>query len=384
MRTPKPMRLGKLNMSKDPDIGNNTLRFPRMKPKNQQTDTSNDSPRMSSIKDVAKIAGVSIATVSRFVNTPDQVRAQTAKRVAQAIEKTGYAPNKLARDFRVGKTQQIMVVIPSIGIPFFEPIMRGVRRVADSVGYHILVKETAYNSLEFDDFTRLIMSKQTDGIILLSTLSPFQEPNINHVSNHPPIILGLENVAEELKDFPCVCIDNVAAAREATEFLINMGHIDIGFLYGSPYPEAALGLAREAGFRSALAAANLELNEQWRIDGKLSLRGGRQAARRLLEVETLPTAVFCANDEMAMGAIHEFKQAGLRVPQDISIVGFDDMRYAEVCDPPLTTIAQPAEEIGERSMARLLMSINGEETNTGNEIIPHRLIVRKSTAAPNR
>jgi LacI family repressor for deo operon, udp, cdd, tsx, nupC, and nupG len=137
-----------------------------------------ENSQMSSIKDVAKIARVSIATVSRYINSPDRVRAPTAKRVKEAIKITGYETNSLARNFRIGKTQQIMVVLPSIGIPFYGPIMEGVRKVADSVGYHILVMETAFNSVEFDNFTKLVMSKQTDGIILLSTLSPFKEPNI--------------------------------------------------------------------------------------------------------------------------------------------------------------------------------------------------------------
>lgn len=343
---------------------------------------------MSSIKDVAKMARVSIATVSRYVNSPDQVRAPTAKRVAEAIRITGYETNSLARNFRTGKTQQIMVVLPSIGIPFYGPIVEGIRKVADSVGYHILVMETAYNSVAFDDFSRLVMSKQTDGIILLSTLSPFTEPNIASSSVHPPIVLGLENISTESSPFPCVCIDNEAAARDATLYLIDLGHRNIGFLYGNmgidyglPNSEPELTKARAVGFRNALSARNIPINEDWLIKAPISVDGGRQAARQLLAMTRGPTAIFCANDEMALGAIFEIKKVGLRVPEDISVIGFDNMLYSEISDPPLTTIEQPADKIGERSMKRLLKLIAGDAVEEGIEIVPHRLVERRSCMA---
>lgn len=343
---------------------------------------------MSSIKDVAEKAGVSIATVSRYINSPDRVRAPTAKRVKEAIKVTGYEANSLARNFRTGKTQQIMVVLPSIGIPFYGPIVEGVRKVADSVGYHILVMETAYNSAEFDDFTRMVMSKQTDGIILLSTLSPFKESNVASNGVRPPIVLGLESISAELSRFPCVCVDNEAAARDATQYLIGLGHRNIGFLYGnigfrygSPAPEPELTKARAVGFRNAMSARGIPVHEDWVIKAPMSVDGGRQAARELLTRGSRPTAIFCANDEMALGAIFEIKKAGLRVPEDISVMGFDNMLYGEVSDPPLTTIEQPADKIGEHSMRRLLKLIAGERGGDNMEIIPHRLVERQSCMA---
>ncbi len=337
---------------------------------------------MNSIKDVARLAGVSIATVSRYLNNPEQVRDKTARKVAQAIADTGYSPNRLAQNFRNGRTKQIMVAVPSIGIPFFELIMRGVRRVAAETGYHILVMETHSHTHDFDDFSRLVMTKQTDGIILLSTLSPFEEPILDTEGGHPPIILGLENLSPELSNFPCVRIDNRLAAREATELLIHLGHRDIAFMYGKQTANSALTQPREQGFRDALDAAGLRFRAEWFIDGKLTIRGGRDATRQLLAAKTRPTALFCANDEMAMGALHELKQAGLSIPRDISVIGFDDMQFSEVADPPLTTVAQPAEEIGERSMKRLLAIIDGNAPAKGADVIPHRLVMRKSAAPP--
>lgn len=343
---------------------------------------------MSSIIDVAELAGVSIATVSRYVNSPEQVRAPTAKRVEEAIKKIGYQTNSLARNFRTGRTQQIMVVLPSIGIPFYGPILEGVRKVADAEGYHILVTETAYNSAEFSDFSKLVMSKQTDGIILLSTLSPFKTPYLGSSAVHTPIVIGLENISPELTHFPCVRIDNEAAASEATEYLIGLGHREIGFLYGnlgckynSTLPEPELTKARAEGFYRAMSRHKISVNEEWVIKAPISLNGGRQAARQLLEQTSKPSAIFCANDEMALGAMFEIKQAGLKVPEDISVIGFDNMCYAEISDPPLTTIEQPVEKIGERSMKLLLKLIAGETSESATEVLPHRLIERQSCMA---
>jgi len=280
--------------------------------------------------------------------------------------------------------------LPAIGAPFYGPILEGVRKVADSVGYHILVKETANNMVEFDDFSKLVMSKQVDGIILLTAMSPFSEPNFhpNHV--HPPIVIGLESITTELSHFPCVCIDNERAARDATDYLIGLGHRNIGFFHGKigfmlgmPNPDCEWTKARAEGFRAAMSAKNLPVNEDWVIQAPMGSAGGREAAKKILALDNKPTAIFCANDELALGAMFEIKRAGLRIPEDISIIGLDNTIYSEISDPPLTTIEQPAENIGERSMLRLLKLIAGETGGDNTEILPHRLVERESCIARN-
>lgn len=344
---------------------------------------------MSSIKDVAKLAQVSIATVSRYINSPDQVRAPTARRVAAAIAETGYKTNDLARRFRMGKTQQIVVAMPEVGAPFYAPIVEGVRRVAEAEGYNILIMETAYNISGYDEVAKLVMQKQTDGIILLSALSPFEEPNFDPEEGHPPIVLGLESIASGLSHFPCVCIDNRAAAMTATRHLLDLGHTRIGFIngqigfpFGAPLADSALTKVRSAGFYQAMEKYGLPVNPQWIVEAPMKLAGGREAARRILALPEKPTALFCANDNMAIGALFEVKQAGLRVPEDISIIGFDNIVYTEVTDPPLTTIEQPAGLIGELSMRRLLRLIAGEADDGSIEFVPHRLVKRQSCAPP--
>lgn len=336
----------------------------------------------ASIKEVARKAGVSIATVSRCLNTPSQVRAQTMARVEQAIKDIGYAPNALAQNFRRGKSRQIMVAIPSVGTPFFEQVMQGIDREAKSSGYNILIIETQFSSAKLDDYHDMVLSKQADGIILLATVSPFENSATNRRLPMPKVVLGLENVDASMAHYPSVRIDNIAAAKDATNFLIRLGHSLIAFIFGCPNEGSTLTEFREQGFREAMKEASLEVPTNWVIDGKMTITGARNAARTLLQGNERPTAIFCANDEMAYGVMHAIKLAGLRVPEDISVVGFDNIRFSEVVDPPLTTIAQPAEEIGVRIVQRLCQAIDGNDIGEGAEVLPHQLVVRQSTAPP--
>lgn len=338
-----------------------------------------------SIKNVAKLAGVSTATVSRYLNNPEQVKERTRAKVQAVIDETGYAPNTLARNFRRGRTSLIVVVLPTVGDPFLENVMHGIWRVADEKGYSILIRDTQSNSHEFDEYTDMVFSKQADGILLLASISPFEEPAGKVKSKgkpvakaHPPIVLGLESVTTELNQFPSVRVDNITAAADGTHYLIQLGHEQIGFIAGKR--NSLLTHDREKGYRKAMRNAKLPVASGWVVEGEQTLEGARRATRRLLSHKDCPTAIFCANDEMALGAAHEIKSAGLRVPEDISLIGFDDIRYAEVMDPPLTTIAQPAEEIGERTMRRLCQAIESGDADNEPEIVPHKLIVRKSTA----
>ena len=333
-----------------------------------------------SIKKVAQLAGVSTATVSRYLNSPEQVKEKTRSKVQAAINKIGYAPNTLARNFRRGKTSLIVVVLPTVGDPFLDNVMRGIWKVADEQGYSILIRDTQSNSHEFDEYTDMVFSKQADGILLLASISPFSEPATHpgKAKAHPPLVLGLESVTAELAEFPSVRVDNIAAAADGTDYLIQLGHQRIGFIAGKR--DSLLTHDREKGYRKAMRKAKLPVVDGWVVEGEQTIDGARRATRRLLEHNQRPTAIFCGNDEMALGAMHEIKSAGLKIPSDISVIGFDDIRYAEIMDPPLTTIAQPAEEIGERTMRRLCQIIDGSDTEGAPEIVPHKLIVRKSTA----
>ena len=186
-----------------------------------------------SIKDVARIAGVSIATVSRCINEPERVREQTRSRVQDAIRKTGYSPNTLAQSFRRGKTHVIMVVLPSVGDPFFTSVMRGIRSVASEHGYSLLINETQFNTMTEDEIGAMVVSRMADGIVLLASMSPFGTRILSSRSQRAlPIVIACETVSPELTSFPGVHIDNVSAARDATDYLLSFGHRKIAFISG--------------------------------------------------------------------------------------------------------------------------------------------------------
>lgn len=335
-----------------------------------------------SIRDVAQIAGVSIATVSRCINDPERVLEKTRSKVQEAILRTGYSPNTLAQSFRRGKTHVILVVLPSVGMPFFTEVMKGIRSVASSKAYSLLIYETPHRSITAEEISALAASRLADGIVLLASLSPFDSGLLSPASRHrPPIVGGCETTAAGLAGFPSVHIDDVAAARAATNYLLSLGHSRIAFLAGQARPP--LITDRESGYRAAMHKAGMAIEEGWIVEGGLTIDGAIRATRSLLHHRHRPTAVFCASDEMAMAAMHEIKAAGLRIPRDISIVGFDDIRFSAILDPPLTTVRQPAEEIGERVTHRLLREIDeGCSKSVTPEIIPHKLIVRQSSGAP--
>jgi LacI family repressor for deo operon, udp, cdd, tsx, nupC, and nupG len=328
---------------------------------------------MPSITDVAKLAGVSIATVSRYLSDPEAIRDKNRSKVEAAIAETGYAPNTLAQNFRRGRTGIIMVVLPEVGDPFFSEVMHGIAEVAAEQHYSILVKETETNTLSLDEYSHIVLSRQADGIILLASICPLPPPRARPSgARKAPIVLGFENVGADFAGVPGVRIDNMAAGREATEHLIQLGHNRIGFITGSA--SSLLTADRERGYQAAMEDVGIPVAEGWIVEGNLSLEDSRRATRDLLQHPQPPTAIFCANDEMAMGCLHEIRASGLTVPDDISVVGFDDIRYAAVTEPPLTTIAQPARKIGERA------TVAGEDMGSDVEIIPHRLVVRGSTA----
>ena len=174
-----------------------------------------------SIKEVARLANVSIATVSRSINSPEKVTEKTRLKVQDAIRRTGYSPNTLAQSFRRGRTNMVMVVLPSVGDPFFTAVMKGIRAAARSKGYSVVIEETQLNTLTADEIGAMLVSNQADGIILLASASPFGTEILSAKSKRRlPIVIGCETISPELAEFPSVQIDNIAAAKEATNFLI--------------------------------------------------------------------------------------------------------------------------------------------------------------------
>ncbi|MDV7105464.1 DNA-binding transcriptional regulator CytR [Vibrio sp. TH_r3] len=332
---------------------------------------------MATMKDVAQLAGVSTATVSRALMNPEKVSASTRKRVEDAVLEAGYSPNSLARNLRRNESKTIVTIVPDICDPYFTEIIRGIEDAATEHGYLVLLGDSGMQQKRESSFVNLVFTKQADGMLLLGTDLPFDVSKPEQ-KNLPPLVMACE-YAPEL-ELPTVHIDNLTSAFEAVNYLTQMGHKKIAQISGPE--ESALCKFRHQGYQQALRRAGIALNTAYCTSSNFSFEGGAKALRKLLSLPDIPTAIFCHNDTMAIGAIQEAKKLGLRVPQDISLVGFDDIQFSQYCDPPLTTVSQPRYEIGRQAMLMMLELLKGRDVRAGSRLLETQLVVRNSVAPP--
>ena len=335
---------------------------------------------MSNIREVAKRAGVSTATVSRVLSRPDIVSPDTRVRVLKAVERLGYAPNSVAKNLRTLRSRKLLVTVPDISNPFFSLILQGIEDTAQRNGYAVLFGDTQHDELREERYALMLKQKEADGLIFLGHRLPKAAATVvqEMAPQCAPIVNGCEFSAE--LGVPSVHIDNAKAAAGAMDHLYALGHRRIGIVTGpllSPLSrdrlQGALLSARRQGERAE--------HDLIVMHGDFSIPSGAIAAEELLTRRDRPTAVFCFNDEMAMGVIDSARRHNLRLPDDLSIVGFDDIRFAQCVDPPLTTIAQPMREIGEGTARLLLEILKGSPIAPVSVTLPHSLKIRASTAA---
>jgi LacI family repressor for deo operon, udp, cdd, tsx, nupC, and nupG len=325
---------------------------------------------MADIRTVAAAAGVSIATVSRVLKTPDVVTKTTRDKVMAAVEATGYRPNALASGLRRAKSDNIVVVVPFIQNPFFSGVIQGIEGVAFAEGYQVLLGESQNDQQRLDSYAAMLRSKTADGLILLAATLPSQ------LSDKTPLVLACEYFRDHR--IPAIRIDNEAAAKMATEHLLSLGHRRIGKITGPR--DNLLSRDRLAGYRAALAAAGIAYEEELVAEGAFDLGSGQAAMTRLLALREPPSAVFCSSDEMAIGALKAAREHGKRVPDDLSLVGFDGIRFADFCDPALTTVLQPNVEIGAAAARMMIAILKGGAPAPDDIVLPVKLLVRQSTA----
>ena len=309
---------------------------------------------------------------------PDVVTPKTRALVEAAVRDLDYKPNALASSLRRLKTENIIVVVPDIHNPFFSGVVQGIEHIAHKHGHKVLLGESQNNQQRLDTYAAMLVRKEADGLILLGALLPsiVERAVAAGVTPPVPIVMACEYFAG--LQAPNVRIDNVAAAAAATDHLLQLGHRRIAMITGpSSNP---LVKDRLKGYRQQLVKADVTVPTEFVARGDFTLQSGYQAMQKLYALPHKPTAVFCANDEMAMGAIRAVKDAGKRVPQDVSIVGFDDIQFAEYYDPPLTTIRQPRREIGETAM-RLILDVFAKRNAPTSVVLPHALVIRGSTKA---
>ncbi|ONI38109.1 hypothetical protein AN639_11525 [Candidatus Epulonipiscium fishelsonii] len=342
---------------------------------------------MATIKDVAKYAGVSVATVSRVLNQSEKVSTETVNKVLAAIKELEYTPSALGRQLRTACTKNILVIVPSISNGFYSAIIEGVKSEATKNGYNIVVGITNDDDIIEQEYIQFLDTKVVDGLIFLSP-----RRNRNYLKNYLgtyPIVQCNEYGLE--KGISTVTIDNFKAAYDATKYLINLGHKNIAFIGGEG--DYTSVIQRKQGFKKALDEVNLEVAKEYYQKTLFNFEGGKLACKYLLDLDSVPTAIFAAADIIAIGAIKQIQDAGKQVGKDIDVIGFDDTLIAKIYTPSVTTISQPRYEIGVIACEILLSKINNIKnanessyvlTNRKpqghqNIIVPHKLEVREST-----
>ncbi len=329
---------------------------------------------MSNIREVSRVAGVSTATVSRALSTPDKVSEKTLKKVYDAVEKVQYRPNMMAQNFRATRAWSLMVLVPDITNRFFATVIQGIEDTAQKNGYSVLLGDTRDSEQREAEYIRRVETRQSDGIIQLRPHHKGDPKPAEH--------LKIVNACGcEGTPYDCVRIDNVGASRAIVDHLIDMGHRRIGVISG--LADNPHSIDRLKGYHQSLAAAGIAPDSSLITHGDFTLWSGLQAAGHFTRMPARhrPTAIFSMNDDMAIGALQGLKNASLRVPDDISIAGFDDTEYARFSDPALTTIAQPGYDLGRCAADRVLRLIEGDEDATADIVLPHELILRQSTGA---
>ncbi len=331
----------------------------------------------TTIYDVAREAGVSMATVSRVVNGNPNVKPTTRKKVLEAIERLGYRPNAVARGLASKKTTTVGVIIPDISSIFFAELARGIEDIATMYKYNIILCNSDQNKSKEIHLINTLLEKQVDGIVFMG--AHITEEHVEEFKRSPvPIVLAATVDTNEI--VPSVNIDYKQAVLDVINTLIENGHKHIGMVTG-PLDDPINGYQKFAGYREAIEKAGLPFREELVVIGDYSYDSGIDAMGAFLELEEKPTAIFAATDEMALGIIHAAQDKGYSIPEDFEVIGFDNTRLAVMVRPTLSTVVQPIYDIGAVSMRLLTKYMNKEEVEDHIVVLPHRIEYRQSTKA---
>lgn len=335
-------------------------------------------PAPPTIIDVARESGVSYSTVSRVLNGYEFVKPTTRAKVLEAAEKLGYVPNQQARSLAGGRSNLIGVLVPGIDNGYVSELMRGIDEELAKSGYNLILYTTRRQEGRESTFAASIMNGAADGLLLVAptTFSHYLPLLRNH--RFPHVMIDQSDMSGESA---FVDATNWQGAYDATQYLIKLGHQNIGFISGL----AGVGSAadRQRGYQAALADHGLPLNPHLIVRGDYVEKGGYAAAQRLLELPERPTAIFAANDLSAFGAMEAITQHGLRIPEDISVIGFDNIPQTALVYPKLTTIHQPLEQMGQVAVKMLLEQLDNPEQAPRHVTLATQLVIRDSCRAIN-
>jgi len=334
---------------------------------------------VATIRDVAQLANVSTATVSHVLNNTRAVSDQAKDRVIAAIEQLNYQPNAVARSLRMSETLTIGLIVPDVEIPFFARVARCIEAAANDVGYNVILCNSGWSLNRELLYLDNLLARRVDGLICIS-LSMTSEHIAPLLKQHTPVVWFEQTRSGS--QFDAVIINNFKGAYEATAHLIAQGHRRIGCILG--IANSQLTVERLAGYQRALKDNGLSFDEALLCSGDYTPPTGLVAAHRLLALREPPSAIFAYNDMMALGAMQAINERGLRVPDDIAIIGFDGIALTEHTCPPLSTVEQPIPEMSRLAISMLLDRINDRAPmDVRTAVVEPRLICRASTLGSN-
>jgi LacI family transcriptional regulator, galactose operon repressor len=337
---------------------------------------SGSGPARATIKDVARAAGVSVATVSRVLNGSGPVADATRTRIHRVAAEMRFIPNGAARSLSTRRTGTLGVVLPDLYGEFFSEVIRGLDQAAQGRGFHLLLS-SSHNDREDIDAALRAMRGRVDGLVVMS---PHIDAAVLTANLHDSVPAVLLNSPLESGEFDALRVDNFGGAREMVAHLASHGHRRIAIIRG---PEANHDAAeRLRGYRAALADAGLDADPALELPGDFTEEAGFRAAEALLAAAPRPTAVFAANDSMAIGVTSALRQANVSVPRDMAVAGFDDIPISRFLTPPLSSVRVPIQELGARAMEQLVRAVEGENRHERiDATLPTELVIRDSCGA---
>jgi len=344
--------------------------------KTQKKSRSTAKQSRMDINTVAKLARVSIATVSRTINHVPTVNAQMAKRVWDAIRELNYFPNTQARALVSGRSRLLGLIVSEITNPFFPELIQGFEDVAVESGYEILVSSTNYDPDRMSLCIRRMLERNAEGVAIMTF--GIEEPLLDQLAiRNVPIVTV--DVGPDRPGFSLLKVDYLHGIRQGVQHLAALGHRKIGFISGPKRLHSAQ--SRLSAFTNSLTECGIPPEPSWLLEGDHTLEGGIAAMERILESGRVPTAVMCSNDMTAIGVLHKLYRAGLRVPDDLSVIGFDDIHMARVTIPPLTSIHMSRHELARTAVMALRAHLEGIELDRERKVDTY-LVVRETTGFP--
>lgn len=321
---------------------------------------------MASIKDIAKSVGVSTATVSKALNHKTGVSSDVRNQILEKAREMGYVVNGLARGMKTSKTFTVGILVSDIKNPFFSEVISAIERILYAKKYNLIICNVGENPQKEVEYLELLVSKKVDGLIVAPAAESYNLSAYRNLIRHGMKIVLFDRLIDAV-NCDSVVIDNRSAIHESVKYLKDHGHVKIGAIYG--IERSYTGHERLNGFKEAMELFNLEYHKEWVKSGFFREEDSYKQAFELLKKESRPTAMIAMNNFTTLGLIRAVKELGLRVPEDLSIIGFDDAEWMKVCSPSITTVVQPADAIGMTAATLLLDAMENESVHTIQHVV---------------